>query len=308
MAKLRRVALILITLLCTVGLAACSTSKKQTQQQTHPKQIKVVASTNIYGQMAQSVVGKNGQVKSLVNSGVDPHDFNPSTQDANQISDANIIIQNGIGYDDWMNKLDQNASDAAVKLNVGKLMNKKDGDNEHLWYDPQTAPKVVNQLVKEASKLQPNHKQEFTKNGQTYLNRLQKVNQLAATSRQNLKEHQLNRKVDVSEPVFDYALQAMGYEVNNRSFENATQKEVDPSPASIKAMKKDITDHRIAFFVDNTQTDSKTVSQMVKLAKQHDVPVVKVTETIPKNQKYVEWITQTYQEVLNVQQRELQDK
>ncbi|USS88404.1 zinc ABC transporter substrate-binding protein [Fructilactobacillus hinvesii] len=307
MAKLRRYALIFITLLCAVSLTACSLGKQQSQP-AHPKQIKVVASTNIYGQMAKAVVGKHGQVTSLVNSGVDPHDFNPSTQDADRISVANLIIQNGIGYDDWMNKLEQNASDSAVKLNVGKLMNKQDGDNEHLWYDPQTAPKVVNRVVAEASKLQPQHRQEFQKNGQAYLQRLEKVDQLAQISQKNLKEHQLNRKVDVSEPVFDYALQAMGYQVNNRSFENATQKEVDPSPASIKEMKQDLTKRRIAFFVNNTQTDSRIVSQMVELANSQQIPVVRVTETIPKNQEYVDWITKTYQEVLDVQQREINAK
>ncbi|USS93055.1 zinc ABC transporter substrate-binding protein [Fructilactobacillus ixorae] len=308
MAKLRRILLMAITLLCAVGLTACGKQAKQAEPARHPNQIKVVAATNIYGQMAEAVVGKYGKVTSLVNSGVDPHEFEPSIQAAHQVSDANVIIQNGLGYDDWMQKLTQNASSRTTQINVGQLLHKHNGDNEHLWYNPETAPAVVQRLVKVASQLQPEHRQTFEKNGQAYLERLKPVNELAKTSRSNLQEHDLKRKVDVSEPVFDEALHAMGYQVNNRDFENATEKEVDPSPATIKAMRRDLTEQRVAFFVDNTQTDSQTVNQMVKLAEQHHVPVVKVTETIPKGQNYVDCLTKTYQAVLKVQEQEIEAK
>lgn len=83
-------------------LSACSSSQKSTSSD----KVSIVASTNVYADIAKNVAGKYGNVQAVIkNSAIDPHDFEPTTADAKELSKANIIVANGLGYDDWMNKL-----------------------------------------------------------------------------------------------------------------------------------------------------------------------------------------------------------
>ena len=95
--------------------------------------IKVVTTTDFYGQVAEEVLGNKGKVTSIINNpSVDPHDYEPTTQTAKQVSNANIVIYNGLGYDSWITKL----SNGKKKIDVATdVMHAKDGDNEHLWYN-----------------------------------------------------------------------------------------------------------------------------------------------------------------------------
>ena len=113
-----------------------------------------------------------------------------------------------------------------------------------------------------------------------------------------------NRLVDVSEPVFDYALENLGYQINDQHFEKAVEDDSDPSPKDIQQIQDDITNHRIAFFVNNSQESGKTVENLVKLAKENNVPVLTVTESEPDGEDYVSWMTKQYQALLKIQRGE----
>ncbi|GMA69835.1 hypothetical protein GCM10025879_10810 [Leuconostoc litchii] len=86
-------------------------------------------------------------------------------------------------------------------------------------------------------------------------------------------------------------LNALGYKVMDTDFSEAIEEGNDPSPSDLSSLKSAIVNHKIAFFVNNTQTSSSTVSNLINLAKQNDVPVVNVTETIPDGENYVSWKT-----------------
>jgi len=116
-----------------------------------------------------------------------------------------------------------------------------------------------------------------------------------------LKHNAHGQKVAVSEPVFDYSLAAMGYQVSNTHFAKSIEEGSDPSPKDIKQMQTAIKKHQIAFFVENTQSDSNIVDNMVKLAHQNNVPVLKVTETLPAGQTYKSWMLKQYQQLAKIQ-------
>jgi len=116
-----------------------------------------------------------------------------------------------------------------------------------------------------------------------------------------LKQRSDGQKVAVSEPVFDYSLAAMGYKVSNTHFAKSIEEGSDPSPKDIKQMQTAIKKHQIAFFVENTQSDSNIVDNMVKLAHQNNVPVLKVTETLPAGQTYESWMLGQYQQLAKIQ-------
>lgn len=263
----------------------------------------VITTTDFYGEVAKAVVGNQGSVSSIINNpAIDPHDYEPTTKIAKQVSQADIVVANGLGYDAWMNKL--NKKDKAAYIKIGEdVMNKTTGDNPHLWYDPTTMTKYANYLAKELAKKDPQHKTYFEKNAAKYIASLKPVQSEVATLKQTAQKT-TNKKVYVSEPVFDYSLQAIGFTVANKNFEKAVENGTDPSPAVIKQMQDGIKAKRIAFLVFNTQTDSKLVNNLVQLAQKNNVPVLKVTETLPASKTYQSWMLSQYKALNKILQNE----
>ncbi|MFC6180961.1 metal ABC transporter solute-binding protein, Zn/Mn family [Lactiplantibacillus daowaiensis] len=268
---------------------------------TKSGKIKIITSLNFYGETAKQVAGKYGQVTAVINRpSIDPHDFEATVQTAKQASDAALIIYNGLGYDGWMSKLTANKAKGARVINVGSdVAHKADGANEHVWYDPTTMPKLATAIAKQLAAIQPEHRQYFLTQAEQYQASLKPLTKIIKQLKQNAR----GQKVAVSEPVFDYSLKALGYKISNNHFAMAIEEGSDPSPKDIKQMQSDIKHHRIAFFVENTQSDSNIVDNMVKLAHRYHVPVLKVTETLPAHQTYTSWMLAQYQQLAKIQKQ-----
>lgn len=275
--------------------SACSNKKGA---KTNSDKVSIVTTTNVYADIAKNVVGKYGSVQAIVkNSATDPHDFEPTTADAKELTKANIIVANGLGYDTWMNKLASSVSKKPVLVGED-LMGLKKGDNPHIWYDLDMPTKYVNYLVKRLSKLDKKHAAYFKENGDKYLAKVAEIKQIAkSTDKKN------NKPVFVSEPVFDYGLEEAGYKIGDKEFEEAIENGTDPSPKTINKMTNEIKDKKIAFFVNNTQASSSTVKTFVKLAKENGVPVLNVRETIPNHMTYLDWMRENYQNLANISKK-----
>lgn len=256
--------------------------------------LNVVATTNFYGEIAHEVLGNHGRVTSIINSpNVDPHDFTPTTATAKKVAKAELVVENGIGYDSWINRLQPRRT-----LSVGKLCGAHNGDNEHLWYNTDNIRKYVDALTQQASQLMPKDASIFKQNARKYKQKLLKLDNkmhLISTKR-------TNSKVAVSEPVFDYALQKMGFKVIDNHFALAIEEGSDPSYTDIRDLQNDIKNHRIAFFVLNKQDESKVVDNIVQLCHMHHVPVLKVTETMPTDATYISWFNDELDQLAQIMQ------
>ena len=291
----------LIGLLAIVFLLALIPRQNFGRQQ---KPIRVVASLDFYGEVAQKVAGKYGQVTTIINSAaVDTHDYQPGTQQAREMGTANLVIQNGLGYDHWLTKLVQGSSNNRVTtIDVARqVAGKKVGDNEHVWYQPTTIKRLTQQLADQYSKLDPAHATYYHRRARAYLQSLQPLDQTIAQAKRGVGT---KRAVAVSEPVFDYALTNLGYQVVDSHFAKAVEDGNDPSPQDIAALQAAIKDHQIGFFVENAQADDRVVNNLVKLARQHGVPVLKVTESKPNGLSYEQWMTKQYQQLIRIQEKE----
>ena len=99
--------------------------------------------------------GSNQKIQ-VVATAIDPHDYEPTTKVGKQVATANLIVASGIGYDGWMDKLVKSESKSKQYLRVADdLMGKHEGDNEHIWYDPRTMPKLANALADKFAKQDP---------------------------------------------------------------------------------------------------------------------------------------------------------
>lgn len=158
-------------------------------------------------------------------------------------------------------------------------------------------PKLANTLADKFAKKDPADKATFKANAKKYIASLDDLNTLI----NKLKSKVNGQLVDVSEPVFGYALDYLGYKVNDDHFSKSTEDGTDYSAKDIHGIETDIKEKKIAFFVNNIQASSKTVNQLVKIAEQNNVPVLKVTETLPKGKNYRTWMTSQYQQLEKIQ-------
>lgn len=284
--------LISSTILLIFSLSACD--KQSSVKQTSTDKINVVATTNFYGNIAQEILGNHGTVTSIINSpNVDPHDFTPTTATAKKVAKADLVIENGVGYDTWVNKLQ-----ARKILSVGKIVGAKNGDNEHLWYNPDNIEKYVDALTVQYSRLLPQDTTAFKRNAVNYKKKLNVLNQ----KMNQIKTEKQNINVAVSEPVFNYALQKMGFKIIDNHFALAIEEGSDPSYTDIRDLQTNIKKHKIAFFVLNKQDDSKIVDNIVDLCQKESIPVLEVTETMPQNGNYINWFSSELDQLAKIVQ------
>jgi zinc/manganese transport system substrate-binding protein len=220
---------------------------------------------------------------------MDPHDYEPTPDASKAIDGAKVVIFNGIGYDEWSQKLIDASGDATNKTVIrvaSDVMGRQDGDNEHVWYNPETMPKYADYLAEQLGKLDPEHKDDFAKQAEAYKATLAPFTDEVASLQQTSP-----LPIAVSEPVFDYMAEALNLQVTDEKFELAAEEETDPAPADVAKLQDDIKNNKIKFFVNNIQASSQTVQNLVDLAKQSGVPVVEVTETLPSGKTYLQWMT-----------------
>lgn len=255
------------------------------QVRTAKDKLHIVASVDFYGEVAQQVLGKHGSVTSVINDpNVDPHDYEPTTQIGKTVAEANLLIENGAGYDSWMTKLAKAQPDTPI-VSAAKVVGVKNGENEHIWYKPQAMKLLANALAKRFSKLDPQHKAAYSRNAKRYIASLKPLDQAVA----KVKQLSQGKSAIVSEPVFNNALQAADVRVADQHFAQAIEEGSDPTPADIRRNEALLKQHQVAFVVINQQVQSKVVSHLTQQAKAAGVPILKVTETMPRHQTYLQW-------------------
>lgn len=285
------IALLLIVL--TVSLVV--DQRRMIARAKPTSKIRVVSSLDFYAQAASAGLGQYGQVTAVINSpSVDAESFEPTTHTAKQVAKADVIIENGLGYDDWLGKVVAANGQEKRTINVGTdLMHRQVGDNPHIWYNPQTMPRIVAQMVARFSRLQPEHKATFKRNADRYLETLSSWKKTI----KQLKRMSHHQAVAVSEPVFNDTLSAVNLKVTDNHFARAVEEGTDPSPADIAKLTRDFKQHRVALWVVNTQNSQPIVNSMTKQARRYHIPVVQVTETLPSNQSYAHWMTNELNQV-----------
>ncbi len=256
--------------------------------------ISVVASTNVYGDIAATVGGDAVKVTSIMsNPAQDPHSFEASAQNQLELSKARIVIENGGGYDPFVDTMLKSANNAsATVLNVVDISGKKpdaNGDlNEHVWYDFPTVQKLVARYVAELSKLDASKATTFSANGAAFTAKLATLEAREA----QLKSTHAGQGVAITEPVPLYMLNAIGL-VNKTpvAFSHAIEQGTDVSPVVLKDMLDLIGGGTVKLLAYNEQTSGPETAKALAAAKNAGVPVVPVTETIPSGKDYISWMT-----------------
>jgi zinc/manganese transport system substrate-binding protein len=246
-----------------------------------PGVIPAIGAENEYANVLGQIGGRYVHVSSFLNNpNTDPHTFEASPSIAEQVSSAQLIVQNGVGYDTFMNKIESATPNSKRRVivvqNVLGLPNNT--PNPHLWYAPRTMPAVAKVMAADLSALQPKHAAYFKARLASFIASLAPLHAAIAAFRTRYA----GTAVATTEPVADYLLQAMG--MNNLTpftFQADIMNGVDPAPEDITLENGFFTKHQVKVFCYNEQVVDSLTTSIRDTALHAGVPVVGVYETMP---------------------------
>jgi zinc/manganese transport system substrate-binding protein len=243
--------------------------------------ITAIGAENEYADVISQVGGKYVNAEAIMsNPNTDPHTFEASPAVAREISGAKLVVQNGVGYDDWATTIENAAPDSGRKvINVQQLLGLPNSTpNPHLWYKPTTMPAVANAIATDLAQIDPAHASYYKANAASFIASLAAWNKAVAA----FKAAYPDTPVAVTEPVADYMLQAAGVDIMTPwSFQADIMNGVDPSPQDTAAEKALFTEHKVKVFLYNQQVTDSLTQSYISLAQANGIPVVGVYETMP---------------------------
>ncbi|MCP2278314.1 zinc/manganese transport system substrate-binding protein [Nocardia amikacinitolerans] len=267
-----------------VGMALLLTACGGSDASDKPE---VVASTNVWGTIAAAVAGPDATVTSLITDpAADPHSHETSAVESAKISDADLIVYNGGGYDEFVEK----AISGKDKRTVDAFESRPDkaDENEHVWYDVRTVGAVADQIATALGEIDSAHAADYTARAATFKTQLAGIT--AATGA--IAAAHPKTPVLQTEPLAHYLLRAAGAEDRTpHEFQEAIEQETDPAPAAVAETRDLLTGKQVRALIYNVQTEDKITRDLRGLAESNGVAVVEVTETLPEGMDYIQWQT-----------------
>jgi len=273
----------------TVAALTAGCATKAAQPATSAT-VKVVAAENFWGSIATQLGGTKVGVDSIItNPDTDPHDYDPSADDARSLSGASVVIANGIGYDPWVSKLlAANHVAGQHVVTVGDVVGVADGGNPHRWYNPDDVTKVIAAIVAAYQAADPADAAYFTTQQQAF-ETVGLAKYHAAISQ--IKAAYSGTPVGASESIFAMMAPALGLNLlTPPTFLRAISEGTDPTSADKQTIDNEIKSHAIKVYVYNSQNATPDVQAQVDEAKAAGIPVTTITETLaPATATFQDW-------------------
>jgi zinc/manganese transport system substrate-binding protein/manganese/iron transport system substrate-binding protein len=198
--------------------------------------LRVVTTTTVFADIVAAVGGSRTNVHSIIPPGVGPEDYEPKPDDARSLADAQLIVSNGVGLDDFLNRLLSSGSGGSTpRLVLGDGLPTIDVDGEpnpHFWLDPTIVktgylPKIVAALSAAA----PSDRATFEANAATYGAQLDTLD--AELKAQVATIPSENRKLVTFHDAFPYFARHFGFELVGVVLANVGQ---EPNAAELAAL------------------------------------------------------------------------
>jgi zinc/manganese transport system substrate-binding protein len=279
----RPVVVALGVLLAGATLASCGGPP------AHGDRVPVVAAENFYGDIAGQVGGPFVSVTSILSDpNADPHLFEPGTATAAEVADARVVIDNGLGYDAFMDRLlsaapnpDRRVVTISDSLGIGGPE-----ANPHVWYDLPRVPDMAGAIAGALEAADPAHRSAYREG----LARFDRSLRPLTAALDDLRSHRAGTPVAYTEPVPGYLLQAAGLVVRTPpEFAKAIEAGTDPSPQAVAAMEALFRNRQVRVLLYNSQATSPITDRMRQLAGENGIPVIPVTETLPPGLSFQQW-------------------
>ncbi len=260
-----------------------------------PYVINVVAAENFWGSLVSQIGGNWTHVTSIITDpNTDPHEYESNDSDAKAIAQAQYVIINNVGYDDWASELV--AADGVANqtiLNVGDSLGVSVTGgivtgNPHLWYNPTYVNETVAWMYHNLTTLEPQLTGYFTDNYDNLTKSLASLYDGVGL----IKKDFAGTKVAATESIFVYLANATDLDlVSPPAFMEAVAEGNDPPDPSVVTFQCQLDSGQVKVLVFNAQTVTPITTNMKAIAQEHNVTVMSVTETIvPPSATFQEWM------------------
>lgn len=281
----------------TVAVSACTQVPTRPSSDTG-RTLDVVASTNFYGSIVSQIGGDRVNVTSIISDPeADPHLYESSAENAAAIAKADVIIVNGAGYDDFMNRLISASGTKATVVDVQQVIGATSAEvNPHFWYDIPRMPAVAKAIEAALSDVDPADKAEFEANRAGFERSLGRVQGVIASIRSTYP----GAPVAYTERVAGYLIAAAGLtDVTPPGFPSAIESGNEPSPADAQKLFTLMEEGKIKVLLYNDQAVSPVTQNVLSRAKKEGVPIVAVSETLQRGDRtYQAWQLRQAQDIL----------
>ena len=286
----------LFVLICLFLLSACggSTTTGSTSGGSTPttssKVLNVVAAENFYGNVTMQLGGSHVNVTSILSDpNVDPHEYTSNAQTALKIAQADLVIENGLGYDDWMDKLLSGSPNPnRILLTGGKLADHPLPDNPHVWYGVNNMPAIAQGITNALKKLDRADTSTFDSNLVNFKQSLTPLQQKI----DNIKTKYKGTPIALTETIYLYQTQPEGLNVlTSFEFMKANAEGTDPPANTVTSINDSINKKQAKVLIYNVQTVTPITTNVQNEAKKQNIPIVPVSETMPPGKTYQTWMS-----------------
>jgi zinc/manganese transport system substrate-binding protein len=252
--------------------------------------LRVVAVESTWGSIAAQLGGDRAEVTEVIsNPAADPHDYEPTSDDARTLAETELAIVNGLGYDAWASKLlDASPSEGRTVVDVGEVLGLEDGDNPHQWYSPAAVRCVAARIAAAYAAADPGHAAYFRSRLRRFeRDGLHEYDALIAAIRSRFG----GTPVGASESIFAPLAPALGLRlVSPAGFLDAVSEGTEPAPADKVTVDRQVERHQIAVWVYNSQNATPDVRRLNAAAEAAGIPIATVTETpTPEGVTFQDW-------------------
>ena len=282
---------IIVVIVVVIGMAIFFSQNVSAPRDSNSLHVvEIVAAENFWGSLISQLGGTHVNVVSIVSDpNADPHEYESNTTNAREVSTADYVVENGAGYDSWMEKLLSAGGNPNRKvLNAANFLDKKDGDNPHFWYYPQYVNQVIAQMEKDLVAIDPANADYYNSQYLTLQANLKPYQDRVIS----IQKQYGGTKIAATESIFFYPAQALGLDLSSPTqFMNAIDEGNDPSAQSVIQFEDLLKNNQVKVLVYNEQTVTPITLTMKKLAGDANIPVVGITETIqPPDTSFQDWM------------------
>jgi zinc/manganese transport system substrate-binding protein len=265
-------------------LAGCGSGSGSTSGR-----LSVVAAENVYGNIASQIGGPHVSVTSiLTDPSADPHLFEPGTSNGLAVANAKVVLQNGLGYDAFMTRLENSApSTSRIVVTMEDVLGVHGkASNPHLWYDTPALNRIAGSVAAALERADPRHEAAYRAGLARFERSLGPLRREVAAIR--VRDH--GAPVAYTEPVPGYLVAAAGLRnLAPEDFTRPLEEGTEPTPAAVSAMDELVAKHRIRALLYNSQAVSPITGRLRDAARSAGIPIVPVTETLPPGLTFQQW-------------------
>lgn len=294
---------VIVMLLVLVVLSACGTNttsplagateatpgvpQTQTARGAENTRLNVVVTFSILGDLVQNVAGDKVELRVLIPPGSDAHTFEPSPADVTQLAGADLIFENGLGFETWIDDLYKSSGSRARRVVVSEgitLIEATESDEHeeehadeeetagaegtttgqddehaehgeydpHVWHDVANAVRMVEHIRDALVRADGANAGTYRSQAASYLSRLQSLDDFVVQQAGTLAAER--RKLVTTHDTFSYFARRYGFEIVGTALGSVSTEVADPAAAEIVKLVEQIKAAKVpAIFAENVE-------------------------------------------------------